>query len=509
MRRRQPTYGRRPLGRLDRQEHPDVRLLPQRPGDRPAGSPPPGRPFSHSRRRRPARVGHDRSSAGPLHRHAPGRPGSPRRRFSGDSRHDWSSRRREAFCSTPSRRRCGPPSRGTAAPHSGQARRSSASACRLAAAGRARDRAGRHARSRLEPVVVQRQPAASALSPIAGTDTRCARGQVVRQLVRLARRRTGRSPCSAGDRQVVGERADHGVPGRPAGGQVGATTGGVARCRSARTSSAVNALVDHTWIGTPLQPVGDVTRASGSTWYWYRRLKRPPPPPPRPPPIQSTSGAGVGPSGPRHRPAVLGSTPIVYLSIRGLKMVNHVRPYTRPAGQVHVHHVHLVHPQVAALEGVGGEVRRRADRQHDDRERDPGQFQPAEDLLQEEVLDRADEQDVQDDEQRDPAERDDRHALERVDVGAEGGRSLVLGVGDCRRAVLVRVRLPAVAEGAWAEPASRSSQSQNSGRSANVGERRLVEVEGDEVIRPSPYAAWTTTGDSARPGRRRARTRAG
>src|SRR5262249_27684531 len=79
----------------------------------------------------------------------------------------------------------------------------------------------------------------------------------------------------------------------------------------------------------------------------------------------------------------------------------------RGGAQVEIDDIDLVDFQVPAFQGIGGEVGEDAHAQHDGREGDPGPFQPLEDVLEQDEVERPDDQDVQDDEQGDVAEGDD------------------------------------------------------------------------------------------------------
>src|SRR5205085_228523 len=74
---------------------------------------------------------------------------------------------------------------------------------------------------------------------------------------------------------------------------------------------------------------------------------------------------------------------------------------------VEIDQIDLVDFQIVALEGISGEVGGDADRQHDQGKSDPGPFQFVKDVLEDEIIERADDQDIEDDEQGDIAEGHD------------------------------------------------------------------------------------------------------
>src|SRR5580698_5065757 len=65
--------------------------------------------------------------------------------------------------------------------------------------------------------------------------------------------------------------------------------------------------------------------------------------------------------------------------------------------QINVNQIQLVDFLVIALEGVRGEIGSRAYGQHDQRESDPRQFEPLDDFFEEEIVEWADDNDVQQD----------------------------------------------------------------------------------------------------------------
>ncbi len=114
---------------------------------------------------------------------------------------------------------------------------------------------------------------------------------------------------------------------------------------------------------------------------------------------------------------------VVVAVLRAEEVDERVAP--RQAGRlVDVDDVHLVDPQLVPLDHVGREVRQQADRQDDHGEGDPGQLHPLDDLLEEQVVARPDQQDVQEDEEGDPAERDQLDPGELLQRHAELGREV-------------------------------------------------------------------------------------
>ena len=245
--------------RLDRDEHADVRLLPQRPGDRLRGLPPPGRPFSHRPSGTPVRVGHQRPR--PARAPArPGRPGSPRpgsRPRAATTGRAGAGRRSCSAAVASSLRTVA--SWNRALHERGVAGRTSGSAVAPAAGPVGA------AVSRAQPG--PRRPSRSAFGLVEEDVHRRARGDRVVVLVRLAGVDQP-DVLQLLDRQVQGERARPRPAGWPAGGSGSTTTerrrpGPIRADQFGRERLRGPHLDRH-----PDQPVGARRRCPGRTWYW-------------------------------------------------------------------------------------------------------------------------------------------------------------------------------------------------------------------------------------------------
>ena len=102
-------------------------------------------------------------------------------------------------------------------------------------------------------------------------------------------------------------------------------------------------------------------------------------------------------------------------------------PVDSVARDIDIDDVNFVDAEVFPLDFVGREVGCGAHAQHDDGEGDPSPFEPAEDFLEEQIFHRADQECVEHDEERNPAERDHGYAFERVDMLAEGIGDAIFG----------------------------------------------------------------------------------